>query len=264
MTTEIAQGAAYVLVADFFLSSGGAASDVAGLTITVTSITDASVLIATTSTGIVHVSTGVYSYAGIMPASQAEGDYLVHWAGTITGSPVTADEVVTVISLAVDTWATASETLAITGTTVSGPTLAQAQGTVELHINRTIDAAMTVRDLAWCKRAVAWQAAWLAGQFGYTTRMNVTSVSQDGVSTQFAAQHAITLAPLAARAARNLSWMGTRSTRIRPRRRDDYAYEASYDTMGEEGVGGWSGGPDFTNEAADDASWWTPVGAGGA
>jgi len=253
--TDYAQGASAGLVADFVEFVGGPALDVDtnSLSITVTNLTTGAIAVGPTSTGIVHVATGVYSYVWAIPQSQAVGDYLVHWAATIASVPVTADETITIVDLAVEAWATASDVLAITGQAVSGPQLAVAQGVVELHVGRTTDAVMTVRDLSWLKRAVSWQAAWLVGQYGFLFRSTVTNVSQDGVSTSFPDLSAITLGPLCRRAINNLSWTGTRSLRIRPRRRDDYAYELSYADAGDP-----QGGANFTSETSDDAALWTP------
>lgn len=253
--TDYAQGVSAALVADFVEFVGGPALDVDtnSLMITITNIATGHMEVGPTSTGIVHVSTGVYSYVWAIPQAQAIGDYLVHWAATIASVPVTADETITVVDVAVTTWATASDVLARTGITVTGPQLAMAQTVIETHINRTIDAVMTNRDLAWLNRAVCWQAAWLSGQFGYLFNHEVTSVSQDGVSTAFPDLSAITLGPLAKRALLNLSWTGTRSSRIRPRRRDDYAFELSYADAGDP-----QGGANFLNESSDDAALWTP------
>lgn len=252
--TDAAQGTTVVLVLTTELYPGGPAADAASLTITITSITDGTVVVPTTSTGIVHVSLGVNSYGWAIAADLDDGPYLAHWAGTIAGSPIVGgDETVNVVSLATATWATASEVYQITGITPDGPTLARAQGDVEISIGRTIAATMSPRDTAWVKRAVAWQAAWLPGQPGSEERVSVSSVSQDGVAFTYTAPWAVYLAPRAAAACKRLSWMGTRSQRIRPRRRDDLAFEASYVPGGE-----WSGGPNFLDEASDDEALWTP------
>ena len=113
-------------------------------------------------------------------------------------------------------WATAADCLAITGITPTDPILALAQSTIEDHCNRTPagNDGMRTRDLYWLKKAVAYQAAWLPSQPGYLARLGVAGYAQDGMSTTFRSAADQTLAPLAQRALKNCSWMGTRSLRV--------------------------------------------------
>ena len=122
-------------------------------------------------------------------------------------------------------WATVSDCQAITGYTPDAGTVTVAQSVVETYVNRTEDAAasFTERDLGHLRKAVAFQAAWLAGQPGYLTRMGANSVQQDGLSTTLTNPADMTVAPLAQRAIKNLSWMGTRTVQ---RRRYDRALTA--------------------------------------
>ena len=117
------------------------------------------------------------------------------------------------------TWASTADCAALTGYTPDTATLALAQTTVETHVNRTPAAedSFRLRDFDWLKRAVAFQAAWLASQPGYLARMGAANVSQDGLSSTFNSPADLTLAPLAQRACKNLSWMGSRSVQTRPR-----------------------------------------------
>lgn len=119
-------------------------------------------------------------------------------------------------------WATTSDVTTLTGATVTSGDVTLAQTVVEAYVNRTEDAAasFTARDVDTLKKAVAFQAAWLAGQPGYLTRMGATSVQQDGLSTTLTNPADMTLAPLAQRVIKNLSWMGTRTVH---RRRYDRA-----------------------------------------
>lgn len=113
-------------------------------------------------------------------------------------------------------WATTDDVSTITGITVTSAQLAQAHGVVELHAGRTQDQptdTMRARDLGWLKRAVCWQAVWQKEQAGYTTRVSATRIAQDGVDVTLGPAGG-ELAPLAARALRNLSWKGTRSIRV--------------------------------------------------
>jgi hypothetical protein len=119
-------------------------------------------------------------------------------------------------------WATVQDCQSLTGYTPTSGDLVVAQTVVETFVNRTEDAAasFTVRDVDTLRKAVCFQAAWLAGQPGYLTRMGATSLQQDGLSTTLTNPADMTLAPLAQRAIKNLSWMGTRTIQ---RRRYDRA-----------------------------------------
>jgi hypothetical protein len=117
-------------------------------------------------------------------------------------------------------WATAVECADVTGSTPDDATLALAHASIRSHINRTeveVTAVATDRDLEWLRDAVAWQAAWLPSQPGYLARMGADSVSQDGLSVKHNSAADQLLAPLAQRALKNLSWMGSRSLRTKPR-----------------------------------------------
>jgi hypothetical protein len=117
------------------------------------------------------------------------------------------------------TWASESDVVTLTGSPADAVKLAQAQATIELAIGRTEakgTAEMTARDLDWLRRAVAYQAAWMAGQPDLFQRLEVKSLSQDGMSATFKGD-ALVLAPNAKRAIRNLSWLGsTRSVSVEP------------------------------------------------
>lgn len=107
-------------------------------------------------------------------------------------------------------WANTDDVEDITAVVVLAPTLAMAQAIIELHVDRSpaADAAATARDLYWLKQAVCWQAAWVKDQPGLTSRHLVTRVDQDGAGFEYTGEAAISLAPLAIRAIRNLSWIG--------------------------------------------------------
>lgn len=137
-------------------------------------------------------------------------------------------------------WATAADVLAVTGsspiaappaTSTGDGTLALAQSMIEDHVNRTpaADGGMRTRDLYWLKKAVAWQTVWLPSQPGVLSRVGTTGVSQDGLNATYNSAADILVAPLAQRALKNLSWMGTRSLRIGSRRPriQDGSYVAS-------------------------------------
>lgn len=112
-------------------------------------------------------------------------------------------------------WADATYTENTTGVVVTEAQLAQAQGMIELFSGVTEDYALSGRDVRHLRMAVAYQAAWLKGQIDVTTRTDVSSVTQDEMSFQYANQEAPVLAPLARVALKRLSWKGTRSTMVR-------------------------------------------------
>ncbi|MFD9223812.1 hypothetical protein ACFWDI_28365 [Streptomyces sp. NPDC060064] len=116
----------------------------------------------------------------------------------------------------VDAWATPQQVIDVTGVTVDPQQLAQAQAAVEVFSNRIYadTTKIRTRDLYWLGRAVAWQAAWLQGQFDLTTRLDASSTSQDGVSSQYTAD-ALVAAPMTARSLRRCSWMRSRTIHVR-------------------------------------------------
>lgn len=111
-------------------------------------------------------------------------------------------------------WATPAEVVEITGITVDDEQLGRAQTTIELFVGRIESelstANMSAMSLAWLKRAVAYQAAWMADQPDLFTHKAVNRVSQDGASVDLKPD-AQMLAPFAKRALKKLGWKGTRS-----------------------------------------------------
>lgn len=146
----------------------------------------------------------------------------------------------------VATWVTGAEASAITGITVTDAQVQVAQGVIDIYSNRTAAASgvFSARDLYWLKAATAWQAAWQPQQAGYTSRSRVFSTSQDGLFVQFRDNASQSLAPLADRALRNLSWKGNRTTRGA--------------TLGERPRGLFL--QDYSNEASDEKVVWQPMG----
>lgn len=112
------------------------------------------------------------------------------------------------------TWATVADVLSKTGKTVTEVTVLEAEAVIEIYANRSTaaSAAFSPRDLYTLKQAVSFQAAWMPDQPGYHQRNSYSEVSQDGVNVVYAKEWEINLAPVAARALKNLSWKGTRST----------------------------------------------------
>lgn len=112
-------------------------------------------------------------------------------------------------------WATAGEVESITGQAVTAGQLAVGQSVIDLHANRTEGASgvISARDLGWLKAAVAWQAVWQKDQPGFSARSDVTTSTTDGQSNTYRGPDSITLAPLAQRALKNVSWKKSRSLR---------------------------------------------------
>jgi hypothetical protein len=116
----------------------------------------------------------------------------------------------------VDAWATAQQVLDTTGVSVTDAQLGQAQAAIQVFTNRIYadTERIRTRDLHWLGQAVAYQAAWIAGQFGLETRLDATQIQQDQVSTTLQGD-GLVLAPMAARALKRVSWMRSRTVHIR-------------------------------------------------
>lgn len=112
-------------------------------------------------------------------------------------------------------WATTSDVLALTGQTVDSATLAQAQGVVELFAGVTAtNTELSDKALRTLKTAVIYQAAWLLSQVDITSRMEVTSLEQDGSKVTPGSGDDLLLAPLAKRALARLPWASRGSIRV--------------------------------------------------
>lgn len=146
----------------------------------------------------------------------------------------------------VDAWATPQQVIEITGATVSDVQLSQAQASIEMFSNRIYPDTdrMRARDLYWLRMAVAYQAAWMLGQFDLHTRLDATQVQQDGIVASLDAR-AMSLGPEAKQALQRCSWMRSRTIHVRSPL---------------EGAGYYS---NALAESADEQQYWTPL-AGGA
>lgn len=113
-------------------------------------------------------------------------------------------------------WATAANVLAMTGKVVTDQVVLEASAVIDIYANRTEDAsaAMTARDLGWLQRACAFQAAWMPNQPGFHQRNAVAQITQDGLQIIYDKEWQISLAPLAARALKNLSWKTSRTVQV--------------------------------------------------
>jgi hypothetical protein len=114
------------------------------------------------------------------------------------------------------TWATPQDVIDCTRVSVTDDVLRQAQKNIEVFSGRIyLDTdRIRTRDLYWLGQAVAYQAAWIAGQFGLETRLDATQIQQDQVSSTLK-EDGLTLAPMAAKSLRRVSWMRSRTVHIR-------------------------------------------------
>jgi hypothetical protein len=143
------------------------------------------------------------------------------------------------------TWATTQEVEDVTGVEVTATQLAQAGAVVDIYANRTTaaSAGLRNRDLHWLKQATAWQAAWLSQQAAISGRNQAKTFHQDGATVERDNEWSTTLAPLAARALKNLSWKASRSQRIAP-----VAAPVGASAL-----------IDYTDEASDGYHDWAPL-----
>lgn len=148
-------------------------------------------------------------------------------------------------------WATTSEVGTYTGVTVTDSALAMAEADIEVYANRSpaASAGMGARDLRSLMLATCYQAAWRHQQVGVVGRQSVQTMSQDGMSVGYASEWQVTLAPMAARALKNLSWKSGRTQRTPNVRypRGLGEYEASR---------GGALNPSFLDETFDANSDW--------
>jgi hypothetical protein len=126
-------------------------------------------------------------------------------------------------TMAATPWATTADVATLTGITVNEATLRQAVTTLEVQTGLIQDVErvdISDRDAYWLKLAACYQAAWLQAQPDVFERNDVANASQDGESAAFRPD-AHTLAPLARKALRRLSWRGPRAVvASTPRRRN--------------------------------------------
>jgi len=111
------------------------------------------------------------------------------------------------------TWATIEDITEVTGKTVSLAVRNLAAQSIELHtgaIESVPRVDMSRRDAYWLRQAVCFQAAWLAPTPDYLERNDITMTSQDGASASGGPDW-MTLAPLARKAIKRLSWRGMRT-----------------------------------------------------
>lgn len=132
-------------------------------------------------------------------------------------------------------WADIAAVKTVTGRDVDEVDLALAQASIELHVGRFADDPVGARDARWLRQAVAFQAAWLPDQPDYLERRDTTSEGADGQTVAHRNADSVTLAPLARKALRRLSFRGNRSVALEQR------------------------GPSSDDDVADDRLGWQPL-----
>lgn len=100
--TEFTRGTTNALTALFY-AAPDSPTDVTGLSLSVISLADASVVLGPIIAGFGHPATGVYTYAWAVPAATPIGDYLVTWTGMVGTDPISANEEITIVAEAVFT-----------------------------------------------------------------------------------------------------------------------------------------------------------------
>lgn len=142
------------------------------------------------------------------------------------------------------TWASLSDVFTLTGLTVDGPTLFQAQNIIEVFAGFTFEDSidpnflpLRPRDRRQLLNAVAYQAAFMSQNEAIYSRAAVAAISQDGLSitvgmdraTGSVDQGSLIIAPLARMALRMLSWKAaTKSSRVHRRSDGGYSTLAAY------------------------------------
>ncbi|HET9234925.1 MAG TPA: hypothetical protein VFP10_12360 [Candidatus Eisenbacteria bacterium] len=243
MTTLVA-GVPGTLSAQF-MNNGVLADPTLPVTLTITPVAGGAAVLSTTD--VVHVGTGTFSYSWTPDAVDEPTDYLVQWDGAGV-EDIPAAEVVTVLPGVEGTWATVAEVLAVTGLERDPVVVTLASSIIETYSGAVPDmpeASISAKDRRHLMRATAWQAAWLtpARVATLTTeRENAKSVSADSVRIERESASDGMLAPLAKRELVALSWVGTRS--IMPLPRSHRARMWDYmNFLNEKSDPWWMGGP---------------------
>jgi hypothetical protein len=226
MTTALA-GTETTLVARFE-ADGTAADPQDPIQLTVTSLAGGTPVVDTTNVG--HPATGTFTYVWSVPEVLEVTDYLVIWDPA--GDDVSASEVVQVFPVVTHSWATVAQVLGFTAQEVTPADIQMASGIITLYGNANMELAddYAKQDLYWLAAATAYQTVWMKPKADtlLQDRESHASTSADGVQVARKADSDIMLAPLAARALRNLSWIGGR-TDVPPRTRKGYNFLAEQD-----------------------------------
>ncbi len=117
-------------------------------------------------------------------------------------------------------WATEADVENQTGVTVTPETIAIASAMIDTFTGADEELpedAISGRDKRFLKKATAWQAVWIAGKPGLLSqRESSTSVTSDTQAITRESYIDALCGPMARREIANLSWVGTRTTIVRP------------------------------------------------
>lgn len=119
-------------------------------------------------------------------------------------------------------WATTADVLDVTGKTVTAEIVRRANyqieditGRVAVDEGRTkTSPPTTAKDAEWLRRAVAYQAVWMAAQPDDLTRLDLVSTGTQASAVEFT-ETALVLATHAKQALMRLSWMRSRTIGVR-------------------------------------------------
>jgi hypothetical protein len=175
------------------------------------------ILTGPTPYGISHPALGMYLYAWPIPPDQAPDTLTARWTSTVNSQTSTIEQSFTVAGSGGlnGTWCSIADVTTFTGQTVTQQDVVIAQQMVEALIRRVwrpTDA--TKRDFYWLNKATAWQAFYVNAHPEVLTMMDVSSMSQDGLSINFrqgASQFQALYSPIALRILNDL-FRATNST----------------------------------------------------
>jgi hypothetical protein len=213
--------------------------------------TDATVLRAKSSVGVLNPAPGVFSYSYAVAADlEAGSDYLWVWeAEDDEGDLVPTIEEMTVVGATTeqDLWVTLEKANLWTGLDFEVSELYQAQAVVEAYANfgfEESDIIIRDRDKANLAKATAYQALFMRYNPGLFANKSLSQLTQNSMTANFTSQAAIILSPVSLRCIQNLTWRQISSLPFEKLRGKDSLY-------GERG---------FTNEASDEYGRpWRPL-----
>lgn len=160
----------------------------------------------------------------------------------------------------------------VAGVTVTLADIAVAVGTIEALtglIEGVPRTDISARDIYWLGQAVAFQSVWLKSSPDWNVRDNDSVTSQDGATVTHGPD-ALTLAPIARKCLRRLSWRGVRAMnldkRLNPQDFRDARYNARLEqreavinaSLGYTGYGfDEVGGASALTDASDNEQGWS-------
>lgn len=133
-------------------------------------------------------------------------------------------------------WASIADVATITGQTVTATQITQAQFIIEIFADISPDSSfsgngvatglISPKNLRYLRFAVAYQTAWMLQHPDVFMNVDITNMSEDGISFTQAHKDAAILAPLAGRCLKRLTWnRPNRSIRIGKRLDPAFQYQ---------------------------------------